>query len=91
MMTGVMVITVTTTRTHTPMMTPTGGLKVGMTTGLGRLNMLPLRIQYCLSLSQLHRPALLRAQLVSLMEELHLPRRALPLQMHQTFQPYRLL
>ena len=57
MMTGVTVITVTTTRTHAVMMTPTGGLTVGMTTGLGRPNMLPLRLQHCPNLSHMYRPA----------------------------------
>ena len=43
MTTGVTVITVTTTRTHTGLKTPTGGLMVGMTAGLGRR---PLFLQH---------------------------------------------
>ena len=82
MTTGVTVITVTFTRTHTGLKTPTGGLMVGMTTGLGRLTLLPLCLQHCHRLSLDHRPALQRAQLVSLKEELHLPHRTL----YRTFQ-----
>ena len=82
MTTGVTVITVTFTRTHTGLKTPTGGLMVGMTTGLGRLMLLPLCLQHCHRLSLDHRPALQRAQLVSLKEELHLPHRTL----YRTFQ-----
>ena len=82
MTTGVAVITVTFTRTHTGLKTPTGGLMVDMTAGLGRLMLLPLCLQHCHRLSLDHRPALQRAQLVSLKEELHLPHRTL----YRTFQ-----
>ena len=54
----VTVITVTTTRTHTGLKTPTGGLMVGMTTELGRQMLLPLCLQHRHRLSLDHRPAL---------------------------------
>ena len=77
MTTGVTVITVTTTRTHTGLKTPSGGLMVGMTTGLGRQTLLRLCLQHRHRLSLDHRPALQWAPLVSLKEELHLPHRTL--------------
>ena len=56
-----------TGHSRTGMMTQTGMIRVGMTTGPGVLEVTPLALQLCPSLSnQLHPAALLRAQLVSL-------------------------
>ena len=64
--TGVMVLTMTG-HSWTGMMTQTGMTMVGMTTGPGVLEVTPLELQLCPSLSyQLHPSALPRAQLVSL-------------------------